>query len=287
MEKLNDINTTSGSRIIEKDKLKYKGETKNNIQTTSRVFKLPKSTYKTGQPYRFSRSQIENFINCPSCFYKLHKYGLTKPTGPAFSLNIAVDYLVKKEIDDDRKNRRVPQIFKDHKYNFIPYDNVMLEKWQNSFKGIEYQKNNLCFFGGIDELLFDEETKELIIVDTKATSKCDEITSLKNVYDEGRTYKRQLEIYAYLFHKSGFKVKNIGFLLYYNADKSKDKFNDKLYFKKTLIPIELDYSWVGSTINKMIECLDSNQIPPLNIDQCNDCIYLYSSYKFFKTSMES
>ena len=51
------------------------------------------------EPFRLSRSRIENFLNCPRCFYLDRKLGVDQPPGYPFSLNAAVDTLLKKEFD--------------------------------------------------------------------------------------------------------------------------------------------------------------------------------------------
>ena len=42
-----------------------------------------------------SRTKINDFLNCRRCFYLDRRIGLKKPSLPAFSLNIAVDCLLK------------------------------------------------------------------------------------------------------------------------------------------------------------------------------------------------
>ena len=55
------------------------------------------------KPYKLSRSRIDNFQNCPRCFYMHERKGIKAPSGPAFNLNNAVDNLYKNEFDFYRK----------------------------------------------------------------------------------------------------------------------------------------------------------------------------------------
>lgn len=279
--KLN-LNKTS----LNVEELKYNGEEKKGKVAKERVFKMDRSRYKRGKPYKFSRSQIQNYINCKRCFYLGQRCGLKQPSGPGFSLNIAVDALLKKEMDIYRENQVVPTIMSENGYHYKPFQHKDIELWQNSFKGIQYnmqieqkeaEKVNITFYGGIDDVFFDEETKELVMIDFKATSKEEDILSLENVFNEGKSYKKQLEIYSWLFQKNGFKVKNKGFLLYYNADKNQNYLKNTMVFKRTVVPIDLDISWIDPTIENMLQCLNSDEIPKLSdqIEKCNDCTYLY------------
>lgn len=54
---------------------------------------------KSKEPYKLSRSGIELFMACPRCFYIDKRLGTGRPPGFPFSLNSAVDNLLKKEFD--------------------------------------------------------------------------------------------------------------------------------------------------------------------------------------------
>ena len=51
------------------------------------------------KPYKLSRSRIDNYINCPRCFYMHERKGINAPSGPTFTLNNAVDNLYKNDTD--------------------------------------------------------------------------------------------------------------------------------------------------------------------------------------------
>ena len=111
--------------------------------------------------------------------------------------------------------------------------------------------------------------KELIIVDYKATSTQKEI-SLDDEYKQG--YKRQIEIYQWLFRQNGFKVLNKAYFVFANASKNLPKFDGILSFEMTLVPYEGNDSWVESTLLDIKKCLDANQIPESGED-CEYCRY--------------
>ena len=50
-------------------------------------------------PFELSRSKIDLFMECPKCFYLDRRIGIQRPPGYPFSLNNAVDALLKKEFD--------------------------------------------------------------------------------------------------------------------------------------------------------------------------------------------
>ena len=59
------------------------------------------SFYRKGknEPFKISRSKFNNFLDCKRCFYLDRVKGLKEPSMPGWALNIAVDELLKKEVE--------------------------------------------------------------------------------------------------------------------------------------------------------------------------------------------
>jgi len=126
----------------------------------------------------------------------------------------------------------------------------------------------LTVCGGIDDVWVTPD-EELIVVDYKATAKDGEVT-LDADWQDG--YKRQMEIYQWLFRKNGFKVSDTGYFVYCNGNTDKEAFDGKLEFEIKIIPYTGDTSWVEGTILKAIECLKSDILPESGAD-CDFCKY--------------
>ena len=107
------------------------------------------------------------------------------------------------------------------------------------------------------------------MVDYKATSKSGEVT-LDAEWQV--SYKRQVEIYQWLFRQNEFKVSNVAYFVYCNGDASADQFNGCLDFDIKVIPYLGDDSWVSGTISKLMECLKAEQLPPSEAS-CDFCSY--------------
>ena len=58
---------------------------------------------------------------------------------------------------------------------------------------------------------------ELILSDVKSTSKNILTGKIRIKYEYPKGYKRQLEMYQWLFRKNGFKVSDKAYLVYYNG----------------------------------------------------------------------
>ena len=124
------------------------------------------------KPYKLSRSRIDNYLNCPRCFYMHERKGIKAPSGPTLSLNNAVDNLYKNEFDIYRKEKKAHPLMQKHNLNCVPYDHEKLPEWRNAFKGIQWhdKETNFLLFGGIDDVWINTDN-ELHIVDYKATAK--------------------------------------------------------------------------------------------------------------------
>lgn len=57
---------------------------------------------KKTEPYELSRSRIENYIQCPACFFMQQVEGIKFPSIPGFNINEATDILLKKDFDKYR-----------------------------------------------------------------------------------------------------------------------------------------------------------------------------------------
>ena len=89
---------------------------------------------------------------------------------------------------------------------------------------VRIDSSNVVVTGGVDDV-WVTPNGEFIIVDYKATSKTDEVT-LDADWQIG--YKRQMEIYQWLFRQNGFTVSNTGYFVYCNGNSDAKAFDGKL-----------------------------------------------------------
>jgi len=223
------------------------------------------------EPFKISRSKIELFMNCPRCFYYDRRLGVARPSGFPFNLNNAVDKLLKKEFDYHRIKGSAHPYMEKYGIDAVPFQHEKIDEWRETRKGIQFlhQPTNLLITGAVDDVWVNKQG-ELHIVDYKATSKNGEV-SLDA--DWQISYKRQIEIYQWLFRKNGFKVSDVTYFVYCNGDSDKEAFDGKIEFDVKVIPYKGDDSWVEKTIFDMYECLNSDKIPDPNPD-CDYCNYI-------------
>ena len=173
-----------------------------------------------GKKFKVSRSGVENFKDCPRCFYLNVRKGLKDIDTIPFTLNNTVDSFVKAEFDHCREKQIPHEVMKDANINAVPFQHIEIDNWRNArSKGVEYyhKKLNLILSGGVDDVwtIKDSKPPELIIVDYKAQAKKEGELNTKSYLDDRyhQGYKFQLDFYRYLFHNLGFKVHKIGYFL--------------------------------------------------------------------------
>jgi CRISPR/Cas system-associated exonuclease Cas4 (RecB family) len=220
-------------------------------------------------PFAISRSKIDLFIECPRCHYLDARHGVKRPSGPAFTLNIAVDELFKKEFDMHRAGKTAHPLMKAYGIDAVPLDDPRMDTWRTNFTGVRYHepRTNFMVFGAVDDIWVNKKG-ECMVVDYKATSKRDAINMEEGW---GPAYRRQMEVYQWLLRKNGLTVSDTGYFVYANGDKDKEAFDAKLEFKIEVIPYTGNDSWVPDMLVKIKKAL-LGELPPKG-ETCEFCAY--------------
>ena len=229
---------------------------------------------------KLSRSAVELSLNCKRCFILQYKHRVSLRSLP-FTLNSAVDNLCKNEFDYYRKNKKPHPIFldnggvTDYLIDAVPFQHEDLDKWRNFRQGISFtdKYNGFTFYGAIDDVWI-KKNGDLIISDVKSTSK-KEFNWAKtwDQYDYPKGYKRQLEMYQWLFRKNGFSVSNKAYLVYYNGLKDESMFDKTLKFESFLVELDCNDNWVEEAIIHAKKLIDTGPMPKGSY-KCDTCQYL-------------
>lgn len=223
------------------------------------------------QAFRLSRSKLELYIECPRCFYIDRRLGVDRPPGYPFSINSAVDKLLKKEFDIHRARVSRHPLMEAYGINAIPAAHKKLDDWRNNFTGVEYfhEPSNFIVTGAIDDL-WQNKNGEYMVVDYKATSKEGKITELDMEWQD--SYKRQMEIYQWLLRKNVEKVSDLGYFVYCNGRTDVKAFDGRIEFDVTLISYKGNDAWVERAVTDAKACLDKKNAPKSS-PNCDYCRY--------------
>jgi len=230
----------------------------------------------SSEPFTLSRSKIDTFTECRRCSYLDLRFGVKRPSGPSFTLNNAVDELFKKEFDVHRADGSKHPLTEKYGVDAIPFKDDRLEEWRDALRrGIKthHEKTNLIIRGGIDDV-WCSPSGELIIVDYKATSKKEAPTTADDLYP---SYKKQIEVYQWLFRQNGFEVSPTGYFVYANGITDRKAFDAKLEFDINLVSYTGDASWVEPMLDELKATLMSDELPPVGTafggGPCDFCTY--------------
>lgn len=220
------------------------------------------------EPYPLSRSKLELFLECPRCFYLDRRNDVSRPDGYPFSLNLAVDALLKKEFDFHRNRNEAHPVMTMYGVDAIPFRHPLLPIWRDTPTGIRtvHKPSNFDVYGLVDDV-WVHPNGSIAIVDYKATS-----TSATITLDDRHGYKRQLEMYQWIFRRTGFDVSSTAYFVFVNAMKDKDMFDKKLEFSMQILEHEGSDAWVEDALIGAKECLMSDVIPP-SVHDCKWCGY--------------
>ncbi|NUM87561.1 MAG: PD-(D/E)XK nuclease family protein [Bdellovibrionales bacterium] len=238
----------------------------------ARGYRRTKKIFQPGQPFRLSRSKLEDFTRCPRCFWIDRRQGIPRPSTPPFTLNSAVDSLLKKEFDQYRARQEAHPLFQEVGLEAIPFAHPQMDHWRDALRGgIEHTLEDIgiTLSGGVDDV-WAKPDGDLLLVDYKATAKDSPVSALDSEWHEA--YKRQIEIYQWLFRRNGFRVSPTAYFLYCTARVGAPRFDRHLEFDLRLIPHRGDDSWVEDALRRAHACLSSDTPPPHN-GQCEYCLY--------------
>ena len=227
---------------------------------------------ESDKPFKLSRSKVDNYVSCRRCFYIDRKLGVGQPPGFPFNINSAVDELLKKEFDQYRAKGKPHPYMKSVDRNLIPYQHEMLDEWRENFKGVQYlhEETNFLLTGAVDDLWFDLDSEEVVVVDYKATSKNSDVT-IDADWQQG--YRRQMDFYQWLLRKNNLKVSDIGYFVYCNGDKQQPVFDNKVHFDVSVLEYKGDDSWIEGTLVDIKKLLDQNSVPDYT-EKCDYCNYI-------------
>ncbi len=224
---------------------------------------------------KLSRSKLELFTECPRCFWFDQVKGIKRPPPAPYTINSAIDYLLKQEFDVYREAKKPHPIMEKYGVNAIPFAHQKLNEWRHNFTGVthNHKPTGIHIFGAVDDIWVDPEGR-VMVVDYKATG-----ANQHQIYD---SYGRQMEIYQWLLRRNDLEVSPKGYFVFARVNKGKGfSAKDGFYSggDSGLLPFDIfvesyegDDSWVEKTIMDAKDMLERSEPPPAAKD-CEYCKY--------------
>ncbi len=235
------------------------------------------------KPIQLSPNSLNLFLECPHCFWLDKNLGIKRPPPYPYALNSAVDALLKEEFDTYRAKKIPHPLLVDNNIKAHLFSNQkLLNQWRNNLAGIRYFDENLeaTLFGAVDDVLEfpakggSASGGDTLIapLDYKSTG-----STAANVYDR---FQLQLDTYAFLMEKNGYKTSGKGYLAFYIVDKSRG-FIDRLPFRKEIVEIDTNPADVYEIFKDAVVCLRRGT-PPEHSSDCQFKKWLDGAKNFSK-----
>lgn len=220
---------------------------------------------------KFSRTAMDEFLDCQRCFYFYRRLGHRRPSGGMSGIPGAIDGLLKREFDDLRERNAQHPVMADLPGTVKPFSHPSLEDWRNNSRGVmvTHEASGFVFSGAIDDLWIDEESQKLHVVDYKTTASA---TGPSLDTEWGQKYKKQVEMYQYLLRGNGFDVSDTAYFLFLTADKSSDSLDETLRFTSEVLPYVGSTDWIDEELVRARACLDADQPPAVDLT-CEWCTW--------------
>ena len=206
------------------------------------------------------------------------RFGIKSPDFHPYTLNSAVDVLLKKEFDIYRLSQEPHPLMQEYGIDGYPYFHPKLEIWRENFKGMEYfdPETNFIICGALDDIWL-VRNQGLAIVDYKSTSSGRD-HSIESGY--WTSFKRQDEIYQWLLKKQVLSepVSPFAYFVLANGRKDLERFDKTLNFTLKLFSFRGDDSWVQDAIWQIHACLHKTQLPD-SATSCEYCAYRRKAYE--------
>jgi len=221
---------------------------------------------------QLSRSKIELFHECPRCFYDELVHNRRRPSTPPFTLNNAVDALLKAEFDLYRASGTAHPIFATVGLEAVPLAHPQINDWRTNRIGVRWidPKTGWTLYGAVDDV-WETPSRTVLVADYKATARRDEVSEA-NLYPG---YKRQVEVYQFLLARQGLMVEPRAWFVYANGISTGSSFGNTLSFRTTLLAYDGDSRWVPERFREAVLLVTSGA-RPRPAETCQWCRYTQS-----------
>ncbi len=227
-----------------------------------------------------SRSKLELFLECPRCFYLDKKLNVKRPDSYPYSLNLAVDALLKKEFDAYRNTGEAHPLMKQWGIDAVPFFHPSLNDWREPMRGVraEDDASGFTLFGAVDDI-WKNGDGTLSIVDYKCSGR-GPVFSGEELIRSG--YRRQMEVYQWLLRRMGFPVSDTAFFVFAFPDRTPDAFNGTLRFTMSISAYSGSDAWVPESLLEARRCLERKS-PPQPTDKCSWCAFSMNTVRHYET----
>ena len=224
-----------------------------------------KALYVPGskESFKLSRLNIQNYLECPLCFYIENIYGIKKPSGFPLTINMAVDSILKKEFDHYREDNSChPEVSKILKLNIKPLNSENFYNWRKN-ACVLHDETNFTISGKFDDVWIND--KKLYLADYKSGA-----VSTTKEFVLHESFRNQMDIYLWIAKQLDNNF--TGTTFFYYKKLKKNNFMNKSKFITEIVEYSANDMWVEEIIIQIKSVLENKSAPDSNPD-CKHCLY--------------
>ncbi len=227
-----------------------------------------------------SRTKLELFLDCERCFYFDRRLSVPRIDEYAYTLNLAVDALLKKEFDSYRNVCEPHPLMLQRGIDAVPLFHPSLADWREASKGIRilHEESGFIVHGAVDDI-WKERNGDIAVVDYKCASRLPQDGNSVRP-----SYRRQIEVYQWILRKMGYRVSSNAYFVFAVPDRSRHAFQDTLHFSSSIVRLSGNDSWVEDAVVAARKCLELPK-PPAPSARCPWCAFAHG--RTFEESSQS
>ncbi len=206
---------------------------------------------------KLSPSKLVMFLDCQLCFWLGERLGVERPSSPFSTLPSGMDLALKKYYDQFRGS--LPAELKGKVNGVLLADKALVKRFRD-WRSFFFEEPDARLYGALDDCLVDKDY--FIPLDFKTRG-----FDLKE--DSTSYYQNQLDCYALMLEKNGFKQPGYAYLVYYIPIGVKAE--GRVDFKVQVEKITTHSDQAYKTFRQAVELLKGDR-PGCN-DKCYWCKY--------------
>ena len=215
------------------------------------------------ESFKLSRLNIQNYLECPLCFYIENIYGIKKPSGFPLTINMAVDSILKKEFDHYREDNNChPEVANILKLNIKPLNSENFYNWRKN-ACVLHDETNFTISGKFDDVWIND--KKLYLADYKSGA-----VSTTKEFVLHESFRNQMDIYLWIAKQLDNNF--TGTTFFYYKKLKKNNFMNKSKFITEIVEYSANDMWVEEIIIQIKSVLE-NKSPPDSNPDCKHCLY--------------
>ncbi|MFH0889947.1 MAG: PD-(D/E)XK nuclease family protein [Candidatus Aenigmatarchaeota archaeon] len=208
---------------------------------------------------RLSASSLGLMLDCKRCFWLKMVKKIDRPSGAFPSLPGGIDAVMKKHFDAYRSRGLPPELV--GKVDGKLFDDTeLINKWRNWRTGLSVvdKTNNIKLVAAFDDLLVNGD--KFIPLDVKTKGWEPKI-------DAKDHYQHQLDVYAYVLSKNGYKVENYAYLAFYHPEIANG--DGSIKFVTTVVKVDTKLEHAVKMMEEAVRIIEEKEPKPS--EKCEFC----------------